>query len=261
MKKKHSQLKSSRSYNTSCLWFVLIILLSSCSAYRQSIMFNTGEEGYQQLAAKTSQAENSYIVQPFDQLEITVFTNKGESLIDPNNALETDASLTSENTLYAVSEAGTVKLPILGVVKLVGLSLTEANDRLANLYSVYYKDPFVLTKFANKRVIVLGASQTKVVPLPYEGMTLLEVLALAGGINETGKSSNIRLIRGDLRNPQVTIIDLSTITGMKQANLNILPNDIVYIEPAKKPLAGLRDVTPILGAITSILALIVALNR
>ena len=64
----------------------------------------------------------------------------------------------------------------------------------------------------------------------------------------------MRLLRGDFNNPEVYVIDLSTIEGLRQANLAVQPDDIIYIEPAQRPLSGLRDFTPIISAITSILA-------
>lgn len=237
-----------------------LALITSCSAYKQSVMFNIDSEDYQQLNTMLDEVKTEYVIQAHDQLGITVYTNKGEQLIDPNNAFEVEPEV-SQDPLYTVASDGRVNLPILGNVELGGLSLSEANVKLVELYEVYYKSPFVMTRYANKRVIVLGASLQKVVPLLFDGMNLLEVLALAGGVNETGNGSNIRLIRGDLTNPQVAVIDLSTIEGMKKANLSVLPNDIVYIEPVKRPLAGFRDIAPVLGTITSVLALIVALIR
>jgi len=236
-------------------------MLGSCKAYKQSVLFQVDEEEFANLQAQAQIVQATYQIEAFDQLDIAVYTNKGERLVDPNNALAADAAYNVESPAYTINSTGKVELPLLGYVALAGLTLEESNQKLAELYRAFYKDPFVITQFVNKRVIVLGASTQKVVPLDQPGMNLLEVIALAGDFSETGKGNNIRLLRGDLSNPEVHIIDLSTIQGLRQANLMVQPNDIIYIEPAKKPFAGLRDFTPILGALTSILALIVALNR
>ncbi|MFA5194625.1 MAG: hypothetical protein WC401_02395, partial [Bacteroidales bacterium] len=58
-------------------------------------------------------------------------------------------------------------------------------------------------------------------------------LAKAGGIND-GKAHKIKLIRGDLKNPKVYIIDLSTVEGMTKANLIVQANDIIYVQPRNK---------------------------
>jgi polysaccharide export outer membrane protein len=98
-------------------------------------------------------------------------------------------------------------------------------------------------------------------------MNLLEVLALAGGVDGNGgggaggvyryggKTSNIRIIRGDLKNPQIEQIDLSTIAGMRRANLQMEPNDIVYIEPVRREfLEGLTDAAPVFSAAATLLS-------
>jgi polysaccharide export outer membrane protein len=98
-----------------------------------------------------------------------------------------------------------------------------------------------------------GGSGT-VVTLKNENTTLIEALALAGGITETGKAYKIKLIRGDSRNPQVQLIDLSTIEGMKQSNMLLQANDIIYVEPVPRiSNAILSQITPIVGILTSML--------
>ena len=85
---------------------------------------------------------------------------------------------------------------------------------------------------------------------------------MAGGFNNDASGKNIRLIRGDLSNPQVQVIDLSTIEGMAKANLEIQPNDIIYVEPVRRPFAeSLKDIVPVLSLLTSVLALVIALDR
>jgi protein involved in polysaccharide export with SLBB domain len=158
-----------------------------------------------------------------------------------------------------VQADGTVDMPIVGRVQLSKLSLRQADSTLQVLYSTYYRDPFVQTRVTNNRVIILGASGGLVLPLTNDNMNLIEVLALAGGVDGGsggagvyrygGKTSNIRIIRGDLKNPQIEQIDLSTISGMRRANLQMEPNDIVYIEPVRRRfLEGLTDAGPVLSA-------------
>ncbi len=95
-----------------------------------------------------------------------------------------------------------------------------------------------------------------------DNMNLIEVLAEVGGITEAGKAQNIRLIRGDLSNPSVQIIDMSTIEGMRKASLQVEPNDIVYIEPVRRVFfEALRDVGPILSALTSVATIYLVISR
>jgi polysaccharide export outer membrane protein len=65
------------------------------------------------------------------------------------------------------------------------------------------------------------------------------------------------LIRGDLNNPEVHLIDLSTIEGMAKANLKIEANDIIYIEPVRKVLVeSISDISPVIGLFSSVISIV-----
>jgi polysaccharide export outer membrane protein len=239
-------------------------MVLSCKSYQANILFEVEEEDMEKLAGVVVEVNQNYLVSPNDQLEIEVFTNRGEELIDPNNSMGDNRNVNTESRLpvYLVKADGTVDLPIIGMVKLGGMTISEVNTHLEQVYKVYYREPYVRARYVNKKVIILGAIGGQIIPLEVEGMNLLEVIAMAGGINNDAKGHNIRLIRGDLSNPQVQVIDLSTIEGMARANLEVQPDDIIYVEPVRRPFTeGLKDVVPILSLLTSVLALVVALTR
>ncbi|WP_017730233.1 polysaccharide biosynthesis/export family protein [Nafulsella turpanensis] len=240
-------------------------LAGSCRAYKQDIMLRVEDLEPGMLKMEVAEAERNYTIQPDDLLEVAVYTNKGERIIDPDFALMRElgagtgqAQQNRSSPKYLVQENGLVKLPMIGEIELEGYTLPQADSVLSRAYNEYYKESFVLTSFVNKRVVVLGATGGMVIPLPNENMSLLEVLALAGGIAGKGKAYNIRLISGDLDNPQVQLIDLSTIEGMRQASLQVHSGDIVYVEPMRKVLTEtIRDITPVVSLVTSALTLLV----
>src|SRR5690606_27831370 len=159
---------------------------------------------------------------------------------------------------YLVDMNGVVKLPMLDELKLEGLTIRQAEAILQKEYSKYYTNPFVILQYANKRVIVLGATGGQVIPLLNENTPLVEVLALATGLNNDSKAHNIRVIRGD----QVIIADLSTFEGYKKSNLIMQPGGIVYVEPIRRPASeALRDYGPLVSIITSLTTLVVVLTN
>lgn len=112
-----------------------------------------------------------------------------------------------------------------------------------------------MIRVLNRRVLVFpGTGGTgRTVQLTNENMSLIEALALAGGLTQTGKAYKIKLIRGDLRNPKVMLIDLSTIDGMRQSNMLLQANDIIYVEPVPRYSQEiLSQLAPIIGIITSL---------
>lgn len=244
-----------------------LFLLCSCSAYKQDIMLRVTEEDYAILRQQITEAERTYTVRPNDILEVEVFTNKGERIIDPDFALAKElgaGQLQNQRTLpqYIVEANGEVRLPMIGSTPLAGLNLRQADSVLVEAYSSFYEDPYVITRYINKRVVVLGATAkgAQVIPLPNQSMNLLEVLALAGGITGQGKAHNIRLIRGDLDHPLVLLIDLSTIEGMKEAALQVQSGDVIYVEPIRRILPEtIRDIAPVVGLISNVLTLVVVI--
>ncbi len=215
-----------------------------------------------QLQKQVLEAESNYLLKKNDFLSIEVYTNKGELIIDPNNELlESNKMNQRENRRvpkYLVQHDGLVKLPIIGTLKLEGLTLGQAENLLEKEYSKFYKDAFVVAKYTNKRIIVLGGLGGMVLPLENENTNLLEVLALAGGFNKDAKANNIRLLRGDLDDPEIYLIDLSTVEGMKQSMVPVQPGDVIYVEPVRRVVSeSLKDITPVLSILTSTLTLII----
>ena len=221
-------------------------------------MFQT-EESIEVDSLSILLAEKNYKLQQGDLFEMTVSGNNGEMIIDPDNLLKKEMDLLTniqvrERMKYLVLANGEVKLPVIGYVKLEGLTINEANVFLGEKYSQFFSNAFVNVKLLNRRVVLFDAVGGQVIPLENENMNLLEVLALSKSITNRVYVDNIRLIRGDLKNPNVQLIDLSTIDGMKKANLIVRANDIIYIEP-KRTLAGqaLREnILPYITVLTSI---------
>jgi protein involved in polysaccharide export with SLBB domain len=278
-------------------------LLSSCATsryYNQRTMFQLtrGADGVvdtAKLRRAVNRTARNYTIHANDLLNIQVFTNKGEKLIDPNGELRFGSPSTTGgggaiaspaasgglgsrggssatipgSTQFVVQADGTVRLPLVDRVSLQGLSLIQADSVLKVRYSEYYKEPFIKTAVTNNRVVILGAPGGLVVNLAHDNMNLLEVLALAGGpdggasggstgiARNGGRIDNIRIIRGDLKNPQVQFINLNTIEGMRKGNLQVEPNDIIYVQPVRRPLLdNLADATPVLSVATTLLSAI-----
>jgi polysaccharide export outer membrane protein len=204
-------------------------------------------------------AEKNYTIQKYDQLEAEVFTNKGEKIIDPDFQSGTNENGQTTETVsptYEIDVNGVAKFPMIGEVKLDGLTIRQAEEVLQQAYSKFYTDAYVVLRYTNKRVIVLGAPGGQVIPLPNENMHLVEVLALAKGVGNDAKAQNIRILRGG----QVYVADLSTFDGYVKNNIPIQSGDIVYVEPIRRPFSeGIRDYGPILSIITTLTTLIVVI--
>lgn len=206
--------------------------------------------------------ETNYELKPNDILLLDVFTNEGERLIDPNMELAANAGQQQlqfkDKFQYIIQVDGSANFPIIGNTQLAGKTLFEAENEIAARFNDIYKGSFVKLRITNRRVFVLGAPGGKVIPLLNENTSLIEVLASAEGLDFGAKAQNIKLIRGE----SVYRINLSTISGMKETNMMVKPGDVVYVEPWRRPwLETLRDVSPALSLVSSVLTLIVVVQN
>jgi polysaccharide export outer membrane protein len=88
-------------------------------------------------------------------------------------------------------------------------------------------------------------------------MTVMEVLAMAGGVAKRGNAGKIKLIRQSDEGRKVFLIDLSKVAGVDDGDIIVQANDIIYVEPVPQLVAeALRDVTPLVALITTMLVLV-----
>jgi len=235
---------------------LLTVTLSSCNI-NPSVMFKVPSNYEYDVDQTIGNVE--YRVSPNDIVSMSVYTNDGFKLIDITTSAESVTSRlnnmnNNSNIQFLVEPDGMIKLPIIGKFKIADMTIREAEKSLEAQYANFYNKPFVVIRVVNRRVTVFPGTggAGKVVNLDNESTTVIEALALAGGITNTGKAKKIKLIRGDLRNPRVILIDLSTIEGLKQGNLLLQANDIIYVEPVPRlSQEVLTQITPIVGIITS----------
>lgn len=248
------------------LFFVFIGLLFSCTSKKENIMFKVSKDFVNDTAFFNNSIEENYIIQTQDYISVKLYSNGGEIILDPNNWLSSSISGSGQQQQidkpkYLVEKTGAVQLPLIGRVMIAGHTLKQADSILSKSYSHYYVEPFIITSLENRRVIIIGPIGGQVIPLENENTNLIEVIALYGGMDKESKAHNIRLIRGDLKEPHVQLINLKTIEGMKQAQLQVMPNDIVYIEQVRKPfIESARDWASIIGIITATIAMFVLID-
>jgi polysaccharide biosynthesis/export protein len=231
---------------------IFILFLSSCKIFSPSQMLRTGKD-FKFSEFTTTQDTQLYKIAVDDKITFTLATNNGENLISTTGTAATSGNSGGE---YTVEYDGMVKLPILGRVKMSGMTLREAEKFLEVSYSKYFNEPFVQLKVTNSKVILFMGGEggsASVMTLEKANTTLFEAIASAGGISD-GKAFKIKLIRGNLKDPQVFLIDLSTLEGMKKADLVLQANDIIYVQPRNRyPEKFMATVAPYLSLASFIL--------
>lgn len=235
-----------------------LLILSSCKVMRSNLMLKTPKDfTYDQLVDSLSRAD--YKIASNDAMLYNIFTNKGFKLIDLATSSSSGVYINELNII--VESDGYVKMPLIGRVKIAGLTIHEAELMLEEKYSELYVDPYVMLKISNKRVIVFpgNGGVAKVISLNNNNITVLEALASAGGIVEDGKAYKVKLIRNNpdsLNKSLVYLFDLSKIEGIKFGKSIVQAGDVIYVEPRYKPLATFtKEITPLVTMLTTILIL------
>ena len=238
-------------------------------------MFRLNDEfSEEDLAESLDQAERNYQLQTNDWIQLLVFTNEGERIVDPNNEFgfgggnnrgnqqnQQNLQMQGGGIRYMIQVDGTAKLPLVGNKVLEGFTVDQAESMLEQAYDDLYVDSFVKLTVISRRVTVFNAQGASVIPLDNENITLVEILAMSGGLKLGSKADQIKIVRGDLTDPIVYHIDLSTIDGMQKTIVDIESGDIIYIEPWRRPWQlAIRDISPIFSFTSTFVGFYLLLN-
>lgn len=206
-------------------------MFSSCGI-NSNLMFKT-PKGVEEIKDSIPlQPTVEYTISRDDKFTFTLYTNGGKRIVE-NLAGMNEENISLVRPEYIVRTNGTAELPVVGSVKVAGLTVQQCEDTLQAYYAKEYKEPYVQVMLTNQRVIVFpgNGSDAKVIPLQNNNTTLMEAIALAGGIADRGRADKIKLMRnlGDKR--VVYVIDLSTVENLKYADMIVQANDYIYVEP------------------------------
>jgi len=234
-----SKIKTSRIFKVFGLFALAI--LSACAS-RQNVVYFQDESITSALENQNSNFELRYKTD--DLLTINVsssqaFDAEGLDVTKPfnlpavsYNSTVIDAQGTLKMQTYLVDANGYIEFPVLGKLKLGGLSRIEANSLLKSKLSTYIKSPLVNIRLANFSVSVLGEVKNPgTFTIQDERVSLPEALGLAGDLTIYGRRDNVILIREVNGEKQYAKLDLRSINLMNSSNYYLTQNDIIYVEP------------------------------
>ena len=131
---------------------------------------------------------------------------------------------------FSVDKSGNVQLPTIGKVKVLGLTVDEAGELVQGKINEYFANATVILKLVSFRVSVLGEVQRPGSYIVYNNqLTLLEALALAGGVNEMADKRHITLMRQSGQGTQALYMDLGSTEVLSSDYYYMLPNDVLYV--------------------------------
>ncbi len=165
-----------------------------------------------------------------------VYTIGKEYRVGPNDLLDIEVlNLDNAKRTVRVNAAGTITLPLIGPVVVAGLTQEQIETHIAGLYGdKYLQNPQVsvfIREFTTERITVDGAvAKPGIYPLVGQ-MTLLRVLALAGGFGSIAKRDGVMLYRtGPEGERQVATFDVDKIRSGENPDPPIRGDDLIVVQ-------------------------------
>lgn len=260
------------------IWSTLIltiIIATSCSTLDKSRMLRTPTNYKFETFSDSVNYKEPYKIAVDDEIRIQMFSNDGYNFINLSGGGQLGGMGSGQQgrgqqgmggqggLFYKVRADSTIKVPLVGKVNVVGLTLDELENKFESMLVNQFNSPFVIAQINNRRVFVFqGGNEASIFLLQNENTTLFEVLAQVGGVSEEGNAARIKLIRGSLKDPEIFLINLSTIDGMKEANLNMQAGDIVYVDPFLNYAQRIsNDIGSIVGLVSAVLLVYTVTQR
>ncbi len=208
---------------------ITIPLFFSC-ATRKDVVYFQDASAFETIVSDNSQA-NKFKVD--DVVGIHVST------LDPQASLpfnlfrgSSESGIRPEQVDYIIDKNGEIDFPVIGKIRLVGLSPEETKILLADKLGSYLKDPIINIRLRNFTFTVLGeVNRPGTYPVNGEQITVLEALGFANDLTIKGRRDNVMVIRDFNGTKVYTRLDLTKKEALNSPVYYLTQNDVVYVEP------------------------------
>ena len=220
---------------------LMAALLTSCGSVKNVAYLQNSDEVDLTLSRILYDAR----IMPKDQLTITVSTTNAEAAAPFNMTVPTPYSLNQRSTTsqpmlqsYLVDNDGLISFPIIGTLRVAGLTKSECERMIEQKIRPYMADvenPIVTVRMSSYSISVLGeVSRPGSYQVGREKISILEALAQAGDLTIYGVRDKVKLIREDATGQnEIHVLNLNDANLINSPYYYLQQNDIVYVEPNK----------------------------
>lgn len=228
----------------------IAVIFSSCAVTKNVAYFeNVPDTTKQKL--ETEALYKDPVIMPDDILSVNLITidpstsstiNQATNvaispLLGSTGSSSSLSSGTAANSIVQgllVDKNGYIALPIIGEIKVGGLTTYQAKVLITQMAAKYFKSPDVQIRFTNFKITVLGeVLHPSVYIIPNEKVTVLDAIGLAGDLTIYGRRENVLVIREVDGKRQVTRLNLNSTDVFQSPAFYLRQNDVVYVEPNK----------------------------
>lgn len=253
------------------LWLLLIVVFfNSCITKKQITYFQdiSGSDSAIVVSANSGLRTGGFepVIKAGDILNINVMSLSVETnqLINypfvNQSASSPEKTLTQATPGFLVDNEGNIQIPMLGNIKVDGLTTIQIQKLLLEKLDKYLQSPTVSVRFSNFKITILGeVTRPGVYPVPNERITLIEALGMAGDLSIYGLRNGVKLIREVNGKNKVFFIDISSKNVLNSPYMYLQPNDIIYVDPSSGKAANADNIYRILPIVISAISALTVL--
>lgn len=244
---------------------LLLLSIMSCSTPKNIAYF----QGLENLEEVTITNKQEIRYKPQDIISIVVVASDPETAIPFNSNAPMNTSkegtlnsTSPEASRYLLDANGMIEFPVIGQLKVSGLTSYGVKEMIKEKLKLYIKNPIVSVKLENFKVTILGeVNSPGAILIDNERVTLIEALGLAGDLSIQGKRTNVTVIRKEDNKQVVHKVDLTSKNMFNSPVYHLAQNDIVYVEPStsRKKVSRDNEWSRILASTSSILGIIISI--
>lgn len=210
-------------------------LFTSCNSWREVVLFQDLDD----VVLRNQQMESAIRIKPGDQLTIMIFGADKYLVMPYNQTLNS----VSENSLgsggnrdaqlpYDVDKEGYIMFPVLGRIKVSGLTTDELKVKMHEILDPQIKDMTLFVSIENFRISVLGeVNKPGSYNIKFNSCSFLEALALAGDLKLTANRKKVTLLRMEEGQMKHYYYDLTQSDLLDSEHLFLQQNDVIIVSP------------------------------
>jgi len=159
---------------------------------------------------------------------------------------------TSTGLSYRIFHDGTIDIPFVDSIPVVGLTLQEASIAIEERLRGMSEDITVMLQLANNEYYMIGRSGRGKHSIYKDRMTIYQAIAQAGFSPGVGNLKKVRIIREQENNVSTIVtFDLRTESIIGSEYYYVQPNDVIYVSTSKGNFFRIQSFTSLIGIVSS----------